>query len=194
MTLSYQFAAKSDLYRHVIEEQVSRDPRLFQSSMTIQFDKFIIQPFIHNHDLNNAGRVLIIIDGLDECNDTRTQVELLRLIYNFCASHPSSPIVWLIASRPEPHITSFFSRPEVAPAYEKEGITVDSDEARADVERYLRHELTEIGKASDFLGPQWPDEQDLWKLASAAGGLFAYAHTAVRYIGDSSAGDPVSQL
>jgi hypothetical protein len=194
MTLSYQFAAKSRVYRKAIEGQVADDPHLLQSSMTIQFEKFIVQPFIHNPDLNTGSRVLIIIDGLDECNDTRTQVELLRLISNFCISHPSSPIVWLIASRPEPHITSFFSRPEVAPAYEKEEITVDSDEARADVERYLRHELTEIGKASDFLGPQWPDEQDLWKLASAAGGLFAYAHTAVRHIGDSSVGDPVSQL
>jgi hypothetical protein len=194
MTLSYQFAAKSKVYRNAIESQVADDPHLLQSSMTIQFEKFIIQHFIHNPDLNTGSRVLIVIDGLDECNDTRTQVELLRLISNFCISHPSSPIVWLIASRPEPHITSFFSRPEVAPAYEKEELTVDSDEARADVERYLRHELTEIGKASDFLSPQWPDEQDLWKLASAAGGLFAYAHTAVRYIGDSSVGDPVSQL
>jgi hypothetical protein len=194
ITLSYQFAAKSDLYRRVVEEQVNRDPRLLQSSITTQFDKFIIQPFVHNHDLNNAGRVLIIIDGLDECSDTRTQVELLRIISTFCISHPSSPIVWLIASRPEPHITSFFSRPEIVSTYEKEEIAVDSDEARADVERYLRHELTEIRNASDFLGPQWPDERDLWKLANAAGGLFAYAQTAIRYIGDSSVGDPISQL
>jgi hypothetical protein len=103
MTLSYQFAAKSKVYRKAIEGQVADDPHLLQSSMTIQFDKFIIQPFIHNHDLNNAGRMLIIIDGLDECNDTRTQVELLCLISNLCTLHPSSPIVWLIASRPEPH-------------------------------------------------------------------------------------------
>jgi len=194
MTLSYQFAAKSDLYRRIIEVQVSCDPSLFRSSMSIQFEKFIVQPFIHNADLNTAGRVLIIIDGLDECNDTRTQIELLRLISIFCTSHSSSPIVWLIASRPESHITSFFSRPEVIPIYEKEEIAVDSDEARADVERYLRHELTEIGKASDFLGPQWPDEQHLWKLANAAGGLFAYAQTVVRYIGDTNVCDPVSQL
>jgi hypothetical protein len=194
MTLSYQFAAKSKVYRNVIKGQVINDPSLLQSSMTIQFEKFIIQPFINDPHLNAAGRVLIIIDGLDECNDTRIQVELLRLISNFCASHPSSPIVWLIASRPEPHITSFFSRPEVTSVHEKEEIAVDSDDARADVERVLRYELTEIGKASDFLGSQWPDERDLWKLASAAGGLFAYVQTVIRYIGDSSIGDPALQL
>jgi hypothetical protein len=170
------------LYRQVIEDKVNRDPSLLQSSMAVQFEKFIIQPFIHNPDLNSAGRVLIIVDGLDECNETRTQVELLRLISGFCISYPSSPIVWLVASRPEPHIVSFFASPEVTPTYEKEEIAVDSDEGRADVERFLRHELTEIGRASHSLDPRWPDEQHLWKLANAAGGLFAYAQTVIRYI------------
>jgi hypothetical protein len=194
ITLSYQFAAKSDLYRQVIEDKVNRDPSLLQSSMAVQFEKFIVQPFIYNPNLNSAGRVLIIVDGLDECKETRTQVELLRLISNFCISYPSSSIVWLIASRPEPHIISFFAKAEVTPIYEREEIAVDSNEARADVERFLRHELTEIGRASDSLDPCWPNEQHLWKLANAAGGLFAYAQTVIKYIGDSNVGDPALQL
>jgi hypothetical protein len=194
ITLSYQFAAKSQSYRRVIEDEVCCDPSLLQSSMAVQFERFIVQPFIHNPDINSAGRVLIIVDGLDECSDTRTQVELLRLISGFCISYSSSPIVWLIASRPEPHITSFFAKPEVTPAYEREEIAVDSDDARADVERFFRHELKEIGRTSDSLDPHWPDEQHLWKLANAAGGLFAYAQTVIKYIGDSNVGDPASQL
>jgi hypothetical protein len=192
MTLSYQFAAKSELYCRVIESKITRDPSLFQSLMAVQFENFIIEPFIHNPDLNSAGHVLIIIDRLDECNNPRTQIELLRLISNF--SYPASLLVWLIASRPETHITSFFSRAEVIPAYEKEEILVDSDEGRADVERFLRYKLMEIKKGSDLLDPQWPKEHNLWKLANAAGGLFAYAHTVIRYIGDSTIGSPASQL
>jgi hypothetical protein len=193
-TISYQLAAKCDLYRQVIEDKVNRDPSLLQSSMAVQFEKFIVQPFIRNHDLNSAGRVLIIVDGLDECNNTRTQLELLRLISGFCNSYPSSPIVWLVASRPEPHIISFFAKREITSAYEKEEIAVDSNEARADVEQFLRHELTEIGRESNSLDTHWPDEEHLWKLADAAGGLFAYAQTVVRYIGDSNVCDPASQL
>jgi hypothetical protein len=194
MTLSYQFAAKSELYCQVIENKIARDPSLLHASMPVQFEKFIIQPFIHNPDLNSAGRVLIIIDGLDECNNPRTQIELLRLISNLCVSYPSSPLVWLIASRPETHITSFFSRGEVTPAYEKEEILVDSSDGRADVKRFLRDALMEIKKGSDSLDPKWPEERDLWKLANAAGGLFAYAQTVIRYIGDSTIGSPASQL
>lgn len=80
------------------------------------------------------------------------------------------------------------------PAYEKEEIPVNSNEARADVERFLRDEFMEIKKASDSVDPRWPEEQDLWKLANAAGGLFAYAQTATRYIADSTVGSPASQL
>ncbi|XP_006460490.1 hypothetical protein AGABI2DRAFT_220536, partial [Agaricus bisporus var. bisporus H97] len=196
ITLSYQLAARSEVYRQVIEYETTRDPSLLQSSMPVQFEKFIIEPFIRNPLLNSAGRVLIIIDGLDECSSTHTQQEILRLISDFCIMHPSSPVVWLIASRPEKHITSFFSRVDVTPAYEKEEILVESDEARADVERFLRDELKEIKMASDSLDShsEWPEERDLWKLTEAASGLFAYAHTVVRYIRDSNAENPVSQL
>jgi hypothetical protein len=80
------------------------------------------------------------------------------------------------------------------PAYEKEEIPVDSDESRADVERFLRDKLTELKEESDSLNPQWPEDRDFWKLANAAGGLFAYAQTVIRYISDWTIGSPVSQL
>ncbi|EKM78994.1 hypothetical protein AGABI1DRAFT_129260 [Agaricus bisporus var. burnettii JB137-S8] len=144
-----------------------------------------VEPFIHHPYLKSIGRILIIIDGLDECNKLRTQRELLQLISDFCLTYPSSPIVWVIASRPEPHITSFFAQANVEAVYEKEEVLIDSDEAREDVEKLLCHELTNI-QHEFSLSPesQWPSEQDFWKLASASGGLFVYANTVIKYIGD----------
>ncbi|EKM82311.1 hypothetical protein AGABI1DRAFT_104346 [Agaricus bisporus var. burnettii JB137-S8] len=193
-TISYQFAVKSEVYRQVIENEISRDPSLLQSSMEKQFNKLIVEPFIHEPQLDSAGRVLIIIDGLDECNHPRIQLNLLRHICNLCIKYPSSPLVWLIASRPETHITSFFARAEITPIYEKVDIPVDSDEGRADVEWFLRDEFTEMKKVIDSLDPQWPKEQDLRKLANASGGLFAYAQTVIRYIGYSTTGSPTLQF
>ncbi|XP_006463209.1 hypothetical protein AGABI2DRAFT_120032 [Agaricus bisporus var. bisporus H97] len=196
ITLCYQLAAKYGPYRHLIEREVARDPSLLQASMPVQFQKFIIQPFIQSPLLNSPERILIIIDGLDECNNSRTQQELLRLISDLCIKYPSSPLVWLIASRPEQHITSFFARPNVTPAYEKEEIQVDSDEGRADVERFLREKLEEIKGGSNSFDPhsKWVDDKDFWKLAKAAGGLFAYADTVIRYIDDPNITSPASQL
>ncbi|KAF7762316.1 hypothetical protein Agabi119p4_8909 [Agaricus bisporus var. burnettii] len=194
-TLAYQFAAKCEPYRQFIEGEISRDPSLLQSLLSVQFNKFIVEPFIHHPHLKSIGRILIIIDGLDECNKLRTQRELLQLISDFCLTYPSSPIVWMIASRPEPHITSFFAQANVEAVYEKEEVLVDSDEAREDVEKLLRHELTNI-QHEFSLSPesQWPSEQDFWKLASASGGLFVYANTVIKYIGDPDFGNPSLQL
>ncbi|KAF7763457.1 hypothetical protein Agabi119p4_7994 [Agaricus bisporus var. burnettii] len=194
ITISYQFAAKCKPYRQLVEMEITRDPSLLRSSMARQFLKLIVEPFIHNPQLNCAGRILVVIDGLDECSGPRIQQELLRLISDFCIKYPSSPLVWLIASRPEAHITSFFSKAEVMSTYEKEEIPVDSDESRADVERFLRDEFTDIKNASDSLDPKWPEERDLWKVANASCGLFAYAQTVIRYIGDWASGSPASQL
>ncbi|KAF7783400.1 hypothetical protein Agabi119p4_1424 [Agaricus bisporus var. burnettii] len=197
ITLSYQLAAKFAPYRQLIEPEIARDPSLLRSSMSVQFNKFIIEPFVHKPQiLNSAERILIIIDGLDECNKRDTQLELLRLISDFCITYPSSPLVWLIASRPERHITSFFTAANVMPVYEKEEIPVDSGEGRADVERFLREKLNQIKICSDSFDPhsEWPEERHLWKLASVSDGLFAYAHTVVGYIEDSNIGNPASQL
>ncbi|XP_006463122.1 hypothetical protein AGABI2DRAFT_207794, partial [Agaricus bisporus var. bisporus H97] len=193
-TISYQLAAKSKPYRQLIQAEITDDPSLLRSSMAKQFLKLIVEPFIHNPQLNSADRVFVAIDGLDECKNPRTQLELLRLIFDLCIEYPSSPLVWLIASRPEQHITCFFSQIDVAPAYEKEEILIESDEAREDVELYLRAKLKKIKEASDSVSSRWPEEQDVWKLANAAGGLFAYAQTVVRYIEDATVGSPASQL
>jgi hypothetical protein len=195
VTLAYQLAVQCDPYRHFIKHEIGRDPSLLQKSISVQFNKFIVEPFIHHPELNFIDRVLIIIDGLDECDKLHTQRELLQLISDFSLTCPSSPIVWTIASRPEPHITSFFAQPSVEAAYEKEEILVDSDGAREDVERYLRDELAKI--QNEFsLHPrvQWLSEQDFWKLANASGGLFVYAHLVIKYIGDPDIGDPIVQL
>jgi hypothetical protein len=194
VTLAYQLATKCLPYCQFVEYEITQDPSLLQSSITVQFNKFIIEPFIHHPQLNLADHILIIIEGIDKCSQSRTQRELLRLISEFCLTYPSLPIVWMIASRPEPHIMSFFAQSNVQLAYEKEEIPIDSDEARADVESFLRAELGKIQNEFSLDLWMWPSEQSFWKLAKASGGLFAYAHTAVKHIGHPDIGDPVEQL
>jgi hypothetical protein len=195
-TISYQLAVKHTPYRRFLQREVVHDPSLPRKSLSTQFKKLIVEPFIHKRILDSSSRVLIIIDGLDECASAPTQLELLGLISDFCITYPDSPLVWIIASRPEPHITSFFSRPEIKPVHEMQQILVDSDEAREDVTCYLRDKFREVQLASVTIRtlPRWPSEDDFSKIAEASSGLFAYASTVVRYIGDPTCGNPVGQL
>jgi hypothetical protein len=196
ITIAYQLAVKCGPYHRFIRDQISLDPSLLRKSLSVQFDKFIVEPFILNRIFEPSRRFLVVIDGLDECDNILTQRKLLELISNFCIEYPSSPIAWIVASRPEPHITSFFERAEVQSVYTKEEMVIDSDDACQEVQQYLRDELTKIKRDHPTLRhkQEWPLEHDFTKIASAAGGLFAYAATVIRYIGDPTHGGPAAQL
>ncbi|KAF9449003.1 hypothetical protein P691DRAFT_759403 [Macrolepiota fuliginosa MF-IS2] len=195
-TLAYQISVHDPSYRQFIRDELMNDPKLLEKSLLTQFNKFIVEPFAQQVVHGSHKRFLILIDGLDECDSNDTQCELLGLISFFCLRYPRAPLVWIIASRPEPHITAYFSRTGIALLYDKEDILINSDEARADVERYLRDELGKLRPKYPALASvaQWPSEHDFLKLSASADGLFAFASTAVRFIDDPASGNPVSQL
>jgi hypothetical protein len=196
LTIAYQLAVKCGLYRQFIRDQISLDPSLLRKSLSVQFNKFIVEPFMHQRLFEPSLRFLVVIDGLDECDNPQVQRELLKLITTFCVTYPTSPIAWIVASRPEPHITSFFDKAEVKPVYTKDEIAIDSDEACEEVQRYLRDELKKIQLEHPTLKHkrEWPLEHEFTRIASSAGGLFAYAATVVRYIDAPHYGDPIAQL
>ncbi|KAF9443199.1 hypothetical protein P691DRAFT_646398, partial [Macrolepiota fuliginosa MF-IS2] len=195
-TLAYQIAVNDLSYRQFIRNEVENDPTLLQKALPAQFKKFFVDPFVTRAGGGSQRRFLILIDGLDECNSNDTQCKLLGLISFFCLRYPRAPLVWIIASRPEPHITAYFSRPGLSSLYEMENILINSDEGREDVERYLRDELGKLRPKYSALASaiQWPPEGDFLKLSAGADGLFAFASTAVRFIDDPVSGNPVSQL
>jgi hypothetical protein len=118
------------------------------------------------------------------------------LISNSCLSYPTPLVVWFGASRPELHITSFSDDDKLALAQIKEETQIDSNEACEDVQRYLRAELNDT--KSRYPNPkhkrEWHSEFEFTKVATAAGGLFAYASTVIWYIGNANYGNPVSQF
>ncbi|KAF9451880.1 hypothetical protein P691DRAFT_294321 [Macrolepiota fuliginosa MF-IS2] len=195
-TLAYQIAVHDSSYRHFVRNEVTNDRTLLRKALSTQFTKFIVEPFVKNTVGGGHKRFLILIDGLDECDGNGTQYQILDLISSFCIQHPTAPLVWIIASRPEPHIMAFFTHIKFASVYEKEEIVIDSDQAREDVEWYLRNELDTLGPKYPALASetQWPPEHEFLKLSAGANGLFAFAFTAVRFIDDPESGDPESRL
>lgn len=132
--LAYQMADKSPAYRSVIQNEFSNNPAVLEETLTAQFDKFVVEPFI-TYGIRPEGykRFLVLIDGLNECNDQDTQCLILDLVSSFCIKYPTAPLVWVIAGRPEPHITEFLSRTEVVHGYTKEEIKVNIVESREDI-------------------------------------------------------------
>ncbi|KAJ8089004.1 hypothetical protein PM082_014251 [Marasmius tenuissimus] len=139
---------------------------------------------------------IVIIDGLDECSpDNENQQRILSTIASLYRYSPSSPLRFLICSRPESAIRGAFER-ELHLLTKR--ITLDeSFSPSKDIEVYYRHEFKKIRNNPDYARVQfpepWPSSDDLETLLERASGQFAYAITAVRYI-RRSCSSPMKQL
>ncbi|KAF9035207.1 hypothetical protein BJ165DRAFT_657904 [Panaeolus papilionaceus] len=109
-TLAYQLLQTVPEVRPYIEAAVDLDPMFFSLSLLAQFIKLILTPLrTIVHQLSRP--VVILIDGLDECSDHKTQKYIISLLVAISRDSrlPSIPFRFLIASRRKSHILSAMS-------------------------------------------------------------------------------------
>jgi hypothetical protein len=195
-TLAYRIALQHQPYRHYVHSRASADPTIWDRSIVKQFELFIVEPFVKRQIYLGPSPILMFIDGLDECKGQREQINFLSLIAYFTTKYPNALLLWVIASRPEAHITTHLARRRLVPCFDKQEVAIDSPEACQDVERYLRAEFEKIRASDPYISllQSWPSDEMFLTIAAAAGGLFAYATTVVCFIGDTSYGDSISKL
>ncbi|KAJ3570829.1 hypothetical protein NP233_g4141 [Leucocoprinus birnbaumii] len=213
-TIAYQLASRHALYRAYIDEIRPPDSQpLEMRAMKEQFRLLIIEPLANRKLFDSAEDILIAIDGLDECDGdpgaddydqschrrrTFKEVhrEIIQLISSFVKTHPSIPVIWVIASRPESHITAVFGSNNVKGSYVEESILVDNEEARTDVEKFLNSSFEKIAEAypDHITETPWPAYGHFLQIAKAASGLFIFGEVVIRFINDPREGNPISQL
>ncbi|XP_006456994.1 hypothetical protein AGABI2DRAFT_181391 [Agaricus bisporus var. bisporus H97] len=195
ITIAYQLTKRVDGYRDYIVERLRLDPELLSGDLQAQFMTFIVEPFVEKKIGAGGKRWGILLDGLDELRGSDAQCEIIQLIVSFTHEHPNAPLAWIIASRPESHISNVFEDDEVRGTYWSEYIPIDSTEACADVERFLRSSFkTTQKKFRHCVSSDWPSKTDFLKLTAAASGLFIYAQVAMQFIQDSNHADPVARF
>ncbi|KAJ3573289.1 hypothetical protein NP233_g2536 [Leucocoprinus birnbaumii] len=100
-TTTYQLAVRIPLHRAYLKQTMIDDPRILEKGIKHQFRTLVVEPFVMQLT-QELGSWLILLDGLDECENEETLV--IELISEICSQHPSSALNWLISSRPEPHL------------------------------------------------------------------------------------------
>ncbi|RXW21867.1 hypothetical protein EST38_g4002 [Candolleomyces aberdarensis] len=126
---------------------------------------------------------LIVIDGLDECEDKEGVQEFITSALKFFIQHPSIPLRFFITSRVEQHIHS---------SCLKDGGVCLKDLAsfcsRNDIQAFMRTVFDAQMKANPIIqayvrhnGP-WPSPSDANKLVDHIGGSFIFASTLFRFI------------
>ena len=128
---------------------------------------------------------LVVIDGLDECENPDVQCELLRIIARAIPRIPY-PLRFLIASRPESHIARVFDhdRDLQAAIIRRYNLSDDAD-ADTDIAKFLETEFEKICRIhplAKYLPRDWPGRTAISRLVERSSGHFIYASTVIRYI------------
>lgn len=194
ITIAFQLATRIPAYRAYITEQIALDPSLLKKGMKDQFRILIAEPFGSNGIGKGEGPWGVLLDGLDECEGVDQQSSIIWLVSEFVLKFPHAPFVWVITSRPEPHIVATFAHEEVAPSHWSEYISINSTEACKDVERYLNARFKAMREQYPHIPSTWPSETQSLKLTNGALGLFIFARTAARFMEDPNYADPISRL
>jgi DNA replication protein DnaC len=113
-TLAYQLAVSIPETRTHIEDAIERDPAIFYKNIQTQIETLLVKPFRESASSQITpfpSPRLIIIDGLDECNDSQAQVAILNAISRSFRKH-NLPMIFLVVSRPELTLVTSFNRNE----------------------------------------------------------------------------------
>ncbi|KAJ6573173.1 hypothetical protein DFH09DRAFT_1459652 [Mycena vulgaris] len=182
VTLAYSLALHIAPWRIPILQIVENDPSILGRSIAVQLQKLIIEPC---RSLEGCPPAMILIDGLDECEDHLVQQEILRSIGNAVRA-PTLPVRFIIASRPELHIREVFEGPLLADTH----LSCKVNRSFPDVERYLQEEFSRVHSehwtTMATVPRPWPSNEVLNSLVSKSSGHFIYASTIIKFIDDKN--------
>ncbi|KAJ8093360.1 hypothetical protein PM082_020217 [Marasmius tenuissimus] len=207
-TITHDLASTMPLMRNHIEQTISKDPRILEATLEVQFRALIIEPALSWSrqrspwgfftDLPGSPVVsnIVVIDGLDECGDEDDQLRILSIIQSAYQQAPHFPLRFLICSRPESWLQEAFVD-EPLFQLSKKVVLDDSLAAHEDIRRYYRHYFHEIVTCRKYSQVQfptpWPSEKELEILVERTCAQFIFAVTVIKFI-QMAFGHPIEQL
>ncbi|KAJ7033061.1 hypothetical protein C8F04DRAFT_958209 [Mycena alexandri] len=179
-TLAYQLAGNHGPFRPVILQAVERYPSIVHRDIEVQLKHLIIEP---RRTLLDAPPPILLVDGLDECQDEKTQEQIIRL-RGYAARQCSSRFRFLVASRPEPHIRDILGDSSL------DGLNnaLNIKQSFNDVRTYLKDEFScihhEHSRTMKKVASPWPTPEILNDLVERSSGYFIFASTIIKFIDD----------
>jgi len=182
-TIAYQLALKVPGLGQHVNRIMELDPTLHTKSMDVQLQTLIVDAF---HDLSPLPQhsYLVIIDGLDECDDKAIQQSILQLLCETITVH-KLPLRFLIGSRPESHISSSFDQESLYRITHRVVLDETFNPGR-DIRVFLQDGFAKICAENSILShveQPWPGEGIIDLLVQRSSGHFIYATTVLKFVG-----------
>ncbi|KAJ8084916.1 hypothetical protein PM082_003693 [Marasmius tenuissimus] len=190
LTIAHGLASTSSLMRTCIEERISKDPKILEATLEVQFRELVMVPALtwnRQRYIWGAPAVpnVVVIDGLDECSDEETQLRILSIIQSAYQQDPHFPLRFLICSRPEAWIREAFAARGLG-RLSKVVVLDENFKPDRDIRRYYLHHFQEIASSPKYnqlrFPNPWPSMRNLETLVERTCGQFVYASTVIKFI------------
>ena len=197
-TIAYHISSSSPAHRLVIDQAIASHPTVFTETLHSQFQKLLFHPVAFLDDLAWFRKpITVVIDALDEVDDAGDQVALLELIH---VAATKLPMRFLIASRPEQQIHSFFHRPDVHPHVRHVRLDEETFKTSRDIYTFLVKNFARIrqSRPGSFPvlphGELWPGLVIIRRLTDYSDAQFIFPHLIIESIDMDRFTSPHEQL
>ncbi|KAJ2914033.1 hypothetical protein MD484_g6367, partial [Candolleomyces efflorescens] len=190
VTLASQMVAAIPSTGKFVKAAVKADPALLtrEVSLATQLEQLVYKPLIAVlkrglifKTLFN-GPFLVVIDGLDECEDKDDVREFIEHLLDFFKRYPLIPLRFFVTSRVEQHIKESL---DVKDVRLDDLVAHGSDEdilIFLEASFLLRSQRDPVIAAYTQTHGQWPTRLDMETLAHHIGGSFIFASALFKYI------------
>ncbi len=193
-TLAYQLIQLVPVIKVTILEIIETNPLIFQQSFETQFEELIIRPLSLLQTSNLTWRLLLIIDGLDECDRDGDQENVVRTIAKML-EEKNLPIIVMLSSRMENKLKMVFNSPKIKDILTH--VSLDSHyHPDDDIRLFLCDSFREIKQTHPFshlLDHDWPTLEPLEEIVVKSSGQFIFASVVIKFISSPNS-NPVQQL
>ncbi|KAG9034843.1 hypothetical protein FRB95_012536 [Tulasnella sp. JGI-2019a] len=192
--LARQLASWGDRRLRVeIASAIDDDREIVQRSLEVQFKKLIREPLETLAEDVDCDPLVMIFDGLDECDD-QYATRLLRLIGQSFTTLPTHVRI-IITSRPEPHLLHQYDAEPLDSRLHVRSLDLeDVGEVEKDIEAFLKQELPQMVWGMVKRPSNWPGEERRIILIRLSGGLWIWVVIVARMLADPRFRDPEKQL
>lgn len=196
-TLVHQLIHAIPELRSIIVPRIEHDSLIFAKSLETQLKTLIFDPLrIWTCELpsTDSSTVLLLFDGIDECEGDDNQVNLIRLISNLVRSQ-DFPVIVFFGSRPENQLKGAFSARDISSILLQ--LPLDNHYLpNEDIQLFMDDKFTEIKETHPFrhlCDPEWPTPALVEEIVAKSSGQFIYASVTMKFV-SSPKFHPAQQL
>ncbi|KAJ3535765.1 hypothetical protein NMY22_g6340 [Coprinellus aureogranulatus] len=166
-----------DMLPHILD--ALRKPLALQdASIETQFERLVYDPIRVSLLGEVRRRLLIVVDGLDECEDRDEVEEFIDHMLRTLERYPELPLRFFISSRIEEHIREHLETGQV------HVMNLRDHHSDQDIATLVRHTFEVASSRNRVIRSygKWPSEEETQALIRHANGSFIFIRTLLNFI------------